>query len=111
MNQIRKEGTEVKVVMLDGWRLSGYVRGFEIFTVILHSHGMQHLLYKHAIAQLIAKKPPRREGHGPREGGAPAPASGPKGGDAPKESPKDQEPFNKMDFSGVKGEDKPVSDE
>jgi host factor-I protein len=110
LNQVRKEGSEVKVVLLDGSRLSGYVRGFDNFTVILHSHGMQYLLYKHAIAQLIAKKPPRREDHDPREGGGHLSAdSGPKDGKEPKEQRKEAPPFNRIDLSGMKGADKPAS--
>ena len=100
LNQVRKEGAEVKVVMLDGSRLAGYVRGFDNFTVILHSHGLQHLLYKHAIAQLIAKKPQRKDGPGPHDPDEPE-VTEPK----TERPPKEKAPFNRIDFSGVKDAD------
>ncbi len=57
LNQVRKDNTEIKLTLLDSTSLIGYVRGFDNFTVILHAHGAQHLIYKHAIAQIIQKRP------------------------------------------------------
>jgi len=60
LNQIRKEGSEVKIVLTDGSSLTGVVRGFDNFTVIINSKDSQHLIYKHAISQLITKRDARR---------------------------------------------------
>ena len=81
LNQVRKDNTEIELVLLNGARLSGLVRGFDNFTVIVNSGGQQHLIYKHAIAQVISQRTAHyaegeREGmenqrprqHGPREG-------------------------------------------
>ena len=46
LNQIRKEGSEVKIVLTDGSSLTGVVRGFDNFTVIINSKDSQHLIYK-----------------------------------------------------------------
>lgn len=56
LNQVRKDNSEVKIVMVDGSYLSGFVRGFDNFTIILNSKGSQHLIYKHAVAQLISRR-------------------------------------------------------
>ncbi len=56
LNQVRKDGTEVKIVMLDGSVLEGHVKGFDNFTVILSSEGKQYLLYKHAVSQVVTSK-------------------------------------------------------
>jgi host factor-I protein len=61
LNQTRKEGGEVKFVMVDGSSLIGQVKGFDNFTVVVQSRNAQHLLYKHAISQIISRKPSRRE--------------------------------------------------
>lgn len=53
LNQVRKENTEIKMILLDGAELVGWVRGFDNFTVIVASQSTQHLVYKHAIAQVI----------------------------------------------------------
>jgi host factor-I protein len=83
LNQVRKDNTEIMVVLLDGTRLIGYVRGFDNFTVIMNARGQQHLIYKHAIAQIVSRRPtmhveggeiqaeePAREQDGPQEGSA-----------------------------------------
>ena len=81
LNQVRKENTEITMVLLDGTRLNGHVRGFDNFTVVVHEHGNQHLIYKHAIAHIIQKKPTnqapstRDQDAAPRGAGAPRPAA------------------------------------
>jgi len=114
LNQVRKDGGEVRIIMLDGSELSGHVRGFDNFTVVLQCHGEQHLIYKHAMAHIVSKKPFKREFHEgerreekredrrddrreerkPRET-PPAAAAGEEQG-----RPK---PFNAIDLSQVKG--------
>jgi host factor-I protein len=61
LNQVRKENAEVKLILLDGTTLSGVIKGFDNFTVILGSRGAQHLIYKHAIAQMIWRRPAGRK--------------------------------------------------
>jgi host factor-I protein len=56
LNQVRKESTEVEILLLSGGAYKGFVRGFDNFTVILHVGEQQHLVYKHAIAQITAPK-------------------------------------------------------
>ena len=87
LNQVRKEGTEVKLVLLDGTTLSGVVKGFDNFTVILHSRGAQHLIYKHAISQLIWRRPTGRREAADEDT---TPSAKKKGG------------FNRIDLSDVK---------
>lgn len=85
LNQVRKEGTEVKIIMLGGATLNGIIKGFDNFTVILNSRGAQHLIYKHAIAQLIWRRPAgRREQSTEAKGG------------------RKNEGFNRLDLSQVK---------
>lgn len=60
LNQARKDAAEVRLVLVDGSQLVGVVRGFDNFTIILNSQGTQHLIYKHAIAQVVLRGAPRR---------------------------------------------------
>ncbi|OPZ09928.1 MAG: RNA-binding protein Hfq [candidate division BRC1 bacterium ADurb.BinA292] len=68
LNQVRKDNTDITIVLLDGTRLNGQVRGFDNFTVILNAAGSQHLIYKHAISQIISQRPVAGNGGG-HEGG------------------------------------------
>lgn len=86
LNQVRKEGSEVKIVLVDGSSLTGVVRGFDNFTVILNSKESQHLIYKHAISQLITRRDARRVHHPSSEEGR---AKRPQG-------------FNTLDLSQIK---------
>jgi host factor-I protein len=57
LNQVRRENAEVQILLVNGTVLTGVVKGFDNFTVILASRkGQQHLIYKHAIAQLVAER-------------------------------------------------------
>lgn len=84
LNQVRRDAHEVKVALVDGTLIRGVVRGFDNFTLVLHVGGQQHLVYKHAIAQIVARRPQaqRRE-------------------DNPPEAAQRAEAFNRIDLSGV----------
>jgi len=61
LNQVRKENSEVRVVLLSGHEMTGFVRGFDNFTVVLNIRGQQHLVYKHAIAEVVTRRKNHRE--------------------------------------------------
>jgi host factor-I protein len=56
LNQVRRENSEVNILLVNGKSLRGNVKGFDNFTVILNSRSGQHLIYKHAIAQLVSQR-------------------------------------------------------
>lgn len=57
LNQVRKDNSEIEMVLVNGTHLSGLVRGFDNFTVVVNAGGKQHLVYKHAIAQIVSQRP------------------------------------------------------
>lgn len=119
LNQVRRENTEVKVLLVNGTGLRGIVKGFDNFTVILHNRNGQHLIYKHAIAQLVNQRQsaPKREGDesGAAESAASEETSREKGAQAQAPSqdrprrdehgqqnrPPRKEGFNRLDLSSV----------
>lgn len=58
LNQVRRENSEVRVLLVNGTLLRGVVRGFDNFTLILSNRNGQHLIYKHAIAQIVNHRSP-----------------------------------------------------
>ncbi|AST91979.1 RNA chaperone Hfq [Sutcliffiella cohnii] len=56
LNQLRKDGTNVTVFLLNGFQLRGLVKGFDNFTVLLETEGKQQLIYKHAISTFSPQK-------------------------------------------------------
>ena len=100
LNQVRKDSAEVKLSLVEGTLLRGVLRGFDNFTIMLNSGGQQHLIYKHAIAQIVAKRVPRRDDKQPAEqkpvaAEEPAPR-------AEEPAPRAEEPFNAMNLSGAR---------
>ncbi|HBF34819.1 TPA: RNA chaperone Hfq [Candidatus Sumerlaeota bacterium] len=63
LNQVRKDGVEVEMVLSSGLSFTGHVRGFDNFTVVMQVGGAQHLVYKHAIAQIVSQRPLRPHVH------------------------------------------------
>ncbi|WP_071459528.1 RNA chaperone Hfq [Bacillus massilinigeriensis] len=56
LNQLRKDGTNVTVFLLNGFQLRGMIKGFDNFTVLFESEGKQQLVYKHAISTFAPQK-------------------------------------------------------
>ena len=88
LNQVRKENSEVRLLLLSGQELTGFVKGFDNFTVVLHSRGKNHLIYKHAIAQITARRKGPRENNASRESES-------------KPAQKKNSGFNKIDVSNI----------
>ena len=56
LNFVRKEKINVVITLVNGSPISGIIKGFDNFVVIVESLGTQHLLYKHAIASIMPEK-------------------------------------------------------
>lgn len=50
--QLRKEARTIHVFLVNGKRLTGVLRRFDRYAIILESHGHEQLVYKHAIASI-----------------------------------------------------------
>ncbi|MFB3922148.1 MAG: RNA chaperone Hfq [Terriglobia bacterium] len=65
LNSARKERTLVTIYLLSGVKLSGRIRSFDKYSVVLESSNQEQLIFKHAISTVVL----------PRAGAAPAPAA------------------------------------
>jgi len=109
LNHVRKDGSEVEMMLVNGTCFKGAVRGFDNFTVILHVGNQQHLIYKHAIAQIVAAKtarPAQAEGAEAEPHTPPRLPRARKKADAAPAREKDKEKaaakFNTLDLSHIK---------
>lgn len=57
LNGARKNKISVEVYLTNGYKLKGYVKGFDSFTVVLDCDGKQMLVYKHAVTTITPAKP------------------------------------------------------
>jgi len=69
LNAARKERLLVTVYLLSGVKLTGRIRSFDKYSVVLESNSQEQLIFKHAISTVVL----------PRATALPAPAVAPEG--------------------------------
>jgi host factor-I protein len=52
LNTVRREKTTVMVYLLNGAKLTGRIRSFDKFSVLLESGSHEQLIFKHAISTI-----------------------------------------------------------
>lgn len=67
LNQARKEKTFLTIYLMSGVKLSGRIRSFDKYSVILETNNQEQLIFKHAISTVVVSKP--FHGGGPAGGG------------------------------------------
>ena len=58
MNQLRRDRLVVIIYLMSGAKLTGRVKSFDKFSLLLESEGQEQLIFKHAIATVVASKTP-----------------------------------------------------
>ena len=56
LNYVRREKLTVTIRMMDGSELDGRIKNFDRFAVIIEQNGVDHMLFKHAIAAIKTPK-------------------------------------------------------
>ncbi|MGH9378735.1 MAG: RNA chaperone Hfq [Terriglobia bacterium] len=57
LNNARREKTLVTLYLLSGVKLSGRIRSFDKFSLILENNHQEQLIFKHAISTVIVNRP------------------------------------------------------
>lgn len=53
LNSARKERLQVTIYLLSGVKLTGRIRSFDKFSVVLESNSQEQLIFKHAISTVV----------------------------------------------------------
>ena len=56
LNQMRKEKIPVTMYLVNGARITGTIKGFDNFVILMKQENQQ-LVYKHAISTIIPERP------------------------------------------------------
>jgi host factor-I protein len=56
LNYVRRERLTVTIRMMDGSELDGRIKNFDRFAVVIDQNGVDHMLFKHAIAAIKTPK-------------------------------------------------------
>lgn len=56
LNALRRDKAAVTIYLLSGVKLSGRIRSFDRFALILESNGQEQLIFKHAISTVMLNR-------------------------------------------------------
>lgn len=80
LNNARKEKTFLTIYLMSGVKLSGKIKSFDKYSVILETNNQEQLIFKHAISTVVVSRPFHSGGSGGASGhsaGAPGTHSAP----------------------------------
>ena len=75
LNTARKERTNITIYLLSGVKLTGRIRSFDKYSVVLETNNQEQLIFKHAISTVAMGK--ALHSHGERPTMVPAPTTTP----------------------------------
>jgi host factor-I protein len=65
LNNARKDKTFLTIYLMSGVKLSGRIKSFDKYSVILETNNQEQLIFKHAISTVVVSKPFHSGSHGP----------------------------------------------
>ena len=82
LNTARKDKAVITIYLLSGVKLSGRIRSFDKYSVVLETNNQEQLIFKHAISTVVMARSPHAEGrptagHSSVPAGATVPAAPP----------------------------------
>ena len=57
LNTLRKERSEVTIILTNGYQQKGVIKGYDNYVVMLDSDGKQMMIFKHAISTIVPARP------------------------------------------------------
>jgi len=75
LNTARKDKSVITIYLLSGVKLTGRIRSFDKYSVVLDTNNQEQLIFKHAISTVVMSRPHVAERHGDARAGAETSAS------------------------------------
>src|SRR5260370_27150308 len=63
LNTARKERLNITIYLLSGVKLTGRIRSFDKYSVVLEANGQEQLIFKHAISTVVIRRTGLHGGH------------------------------------------------
>jgi host factor-I protein len=78
LNTARKDKNVITIYLMSGVKLSGRIRSFDKYSVVLETNNQEQLIFKHAISTVVMGRPhyERHYEQGAAEAAVPAPTQG-----------------------------------
>src|SRR5438105_1590549 len=71
VNTDPKDKTFITIYLMSGVKLSGRIKSFDKYSVILEANNQEQLIFKHAISTVVVSRPLHGGGHGSSGGSTP----------------------------------------
>ncbi len=76
LNTVRREKETVTIYLMNGAKLSGRIRSFDKYSVLLESASQEQLIFKHAISTILHSRRTTGEIRSPHASDSPPPTVG-----------------------------------
>src|ERR1700744_5475799 len=63
LNTARKDKSQITIYLLSGVKLTGRIRSFDKYSVVLETNNQEQLIFKHAISTVVMARVPHIERH------------------------------------------------
>ena len=64
LNTARKERHNITIYLVSGVKLTGRIRSFDKYSVVLETSNQEQLIFKHAISTVVIARPAHAHGEG-----------------------------------------------
>ena len=75
LNNARKDKIFVTIYLMSGVKLSGRIKSFDKYSVILETNNQEQLIFKHAISTVVMSRAPHSGSHGSSGTSVPGPGA------------------------------------
>ncbi len=78
LNTVRKDKTPITIYLVSGVKLTGKIRSFDKYSVLLENNSQEQLIFKHAISTVVSNRAVLHSDHRPMaaHGATPSSTSG-----------------------------------
>jgi host factor-I protein len=80
LNTVRKDKTPITIYLVSGVKLTGKIRSFDKYSVLLENNSQEQLIFKHAISTVVSNRSVMHTEHRPTvvsSGAGPTPVAVP----------------------------------
>jgi host factor-I protein len=65
LNTVRKDKTPITIYLVSGVKLTGKIRSFDKYSVLLENNSQEQLIFKHAISTVVSNRSVMHSEHRP----------------------------------------------
>ncbi len=84
LNTVRKDKSPITIYLVSGVKLTGRIRSFDKYSVLLENNSQEQLIFKHAISTVVSGRAPHSDGrsapHNSIQASSESPNASPAGG-------------------------------